>query len=393
MTRSNQRLVLFCFLALLSMHGIVHLPTTGFDFKGLDFQNMHAFSVNCLEWPVPYEKSGFACGDVLNRSMLYPPLLFYMLSSWPRLYSFHQASYIWEALILIFVTFGSLLLWSLERRKSLLELIGFGLLYAQLPMFYALERGNNDAITTILWSIGVYLFIRKKNFFWAGVIMGVAAADKIYPAFGVIGIVLALAFAREWRAAYLLTLGSAGAFLALFVLFLPSSWTYFFIVAPAYGRDHSIATFFGHSLFRGPSSLLIKLPLLVILAWGASKRMRNDPLPMMAFFGTFGTFLPNTANDYSLITAMPFALILIHRALRPQTTRGEWAFFLVLMFAFFGDRTPFAWIHFTKGHQLLFIACFLGLAWTMARSHYFWKDDEELPAWLPEDERSHSAFS
>jgi hypothetical protein len=379
---STRRFILFCLLALISIHGIIYLPVhPSFEFKGLDFQNIYTYSVKCLSWPVPYEKTGTECGDVLGRPMLYPPLLFYTMTFWPKFFTFHEAAYIWEVVLLVMTTFAAILLWSLERRKSLMTLLGFGLIYPQLPVFYAMERGNNDAVVILLWAIGTYLYVKKNDLFWSGFLLGTATAFKVYPGFGCIGLFLAFAFSKDWKSLFRLGYGTAAGFLLFFILFLPSSWTYFMEVAPRYSHDHSVSSYFGHSLFRGPDSLLIKIPLLILLGWGFSKRIKNDALLCFSFFATYGTFIPNTANDYSLLTAMPMALILLHRSLREKTSSGEWAFFMILMFAFFGDRTPFAWINFSRGHQLLFIACFIALSFIMAKWKYFMPDHADDPAW------------
>lgn len=129
--------------------------------------------------------------------------------------------------------------------------------------------------------------------------------------------------------------------------------------------------------------MLIKLPLLVLLSWGFSSRMKSDPILCLAFFCTYGTFIPNTANDYSLVTAMPFALVLMHRALRPETRKGEWIFFLIITYAFFGDRSPFWWIHFKLGHQFLFIGCFIALPILLAKRDFYLPDPVSEIPWEP----------
>src|SRR5690606_281085 len=98
----------------------------------------------------------------------------------------------------------------------------WALAFFQMPMVYAVERGNNDAAVLPIYALGVFLIARKR-WAWAGIAMAAACWMKVYPVIPSFLLLVVLAAAKDRRREEFIpflkgfTLGG----LALLVAFLP----------------------------------------------------------------------------------------------------------------------------------------------------------------------------
>src|SRR5690606_37366295 len=177
MTRYSLFIATFVFLLLLSTHGVVFIPA--WSYRGLDLQKLHVFDHQCPGWPIPYDHTGAACGDPLGRPLLYPPLIYWVMA-WTRFFSFYAAEILWSIAIPLLTLLSTFLVDRADsvQAKAKDWAIWF-LAFFQMPMVYAVERGNNDAAVLPIYALGVFLIARKR-WAWAGIAMAAACWMKVY---------------------------------------------------------------------------------------------------------------------------------------------------------------------------------------------------------------------
>jgi hypothetical protein len=334
-------LVLIGVYLLLSVHGVVQLPM--WERPGLDLQNLHAFHSNCGGWPIPYGRAGAECGDWTGRPMVYPPLVYWAMA-WTRFFDFYFAELLWSLAIIALTAFGMANLARLERKLTSWQVLFGMLLFLQLPVAYAVERGNCDALIVATGAIAIACFARGK-FALAGAAMAAAAWMKVYPAIPAIVLLAAIASDPGLRRSFLkpLFLGFAGTGLALALLLLPDSYRYVAEVLPRFAAERGGILPSSHILYKSVWAwLFLKLPILVL--WGrlARRHLERDPLVVLSGLLAISTFFQNTSNDYNLVTAYPFLFLLFARLLRPGARSGDFWMMLLTLVAFVGDRSP--WI-------------------------------------------------
>src|SRR3954464_8676086 len=93
-SQRSDRALLACIsvLLLVSIHGDVLIPFG--PFWGIDFQNLFVFH-RCASRNDPYLIPGNVCGDMANRPMVYPPLLYWSFA-WTRLLRYLPALVCWS---------------------------------------------------------------------------------------------------------------------------------------------------------------------------------------------------------------------------------------------------------------------------------------------------------
>ena len=152
---------------------------------GLDFQNVYVFE-HCAADGSIYKADAHACGDAKDRPFVYPPFLFAFFR-WLRPLAFETTLYIWTAFV--FASFaGVFYLWTRKiSRASPLpearhEVVTFCmLLLVQSPFVFAIERGNTDGVTVVLYTIAAVLPVRRKVWLAgmaAGIATGLAVARR-----------------------------------------------------------------------------------------------------------------------------------------------------------------------------------------------------------------------
>jgi len=133
-----------------------------------------------------------------------------------------------------------LLLCALATTYCLVRLRGKTELFAAAPTLAIYGTMNWDLIPVALAAIGTVAFFRRRDA-TAGVLIGIGAAAKVFPAFILIAFVGQRLHDHDRRGAARLILASAGAWLVLnipFVITAPSGWWHFFRFSSERPADH-----------------------------------------------------------------------------------------------------------------------------------------------------------
>lgn len=312
----------------------------------LDFHNLWQFH-DCFARGDPYAATGRACLDALGRDMAYPPPLYWAFA-WTRLLTFEAAATAWMTVVAL-GTLAAVLAWIPARawaapgagRIGLLA----GLLLAQFPLAFALERGNNDVLVLVLWTAAALLWVRGRPAA-AGFAAALAAALKLYPAFAcaglALGAVVAAARDRAWRPTLRLAVGASGA-LALAVLPLLGQWrTYLERQLPAFAAYRPGLTWYGHPLHTAlpaADGWLLKAPLAAAWALAAARDLRRDPDLVLAGLLAASSYFAGTSWDYNLVTAFPLLAVQGLRATRGPDALRAAALLLAGVIGVAGART------------------------------------------------------
>jgi len=359
---------IFVLLLALSVHGVHFVPF--WKARGLDFSNLFLFHRNCPEWPVPYGPNGARCGDPLARDLVYPPLVYWMFA-WTRFLPFNIAETLWMLAIPFLVFCGVAIVEKADRKPATFRELSVFLLVFQLPMLYAMERGNNDALVVPLFCAGIAYFVSGRVFV-AGALYAAACWMKVYPVIPSVVLLAALftdPMLRRGRGRSFLKGFVAGG-IVLAILLLPDSYRYVFKVLPELSsREGGFGTS-SHTLFRGAASLLVKLPVLVLWVWTTRKVLTRDPILVLAAGLAISTFFANLSNDYNLVTAYPFLFLMIRRTFREGMTGLDFAMCILTFWAFVGDRTALEWIFPNRSALLLQVGWFFAFPLYL-RKRYF----------------------
>jgi hypothetical protein len=287
---------------------------------GLDLQNVYVFHT-CAGHDDPYLVTGRQCGDPLGRAMPYPPLMYWALA-WMRWVSFPAARWIWASFIALTLSWAVVVWTGPGRLPARWRSLLFGaLLVAQFPSVFAMERGNNDTFVVLLWTASVALFLRERRFL-AGLAAGLAAAAKLYPAFGcavlLVGVVgtVVRGGRAQWKPALRLAAGMAVGPAVVTLLFWSQTQHYLHNVLPTFAtwvpgmslHSHSVPAAFGSS------ARLVSAALVV--AWGAAAFRSFERAPVEVFAGglALSTYVASVSFDYNLVTVYPLLLVLAARA-------------------------------------------------------------------------------
>lgn len=333
--------VLLLALGLISYHRI---PV--FDrFWMLDFHNVFQFQ-HCVAdtGRSPYLLTGAECGDVTQRSFIYPPLLF-TLFHWLRwIDSFGIATRLWAAgMVAIIIAVGAGWIWSATRRphfrRERLVLSGVWVfLLIQVPFVFALERGSNDVVPLAMWTAAALLFVIDRPLL-SGIFAGLAVVAKAYPAFGLLALAPALLTLgrRGWR----FIAGVAVGAIVPSVVLWNETWLWLteksaeltsrYLASPLTPYSHSL-----HAL-PGPDLVSILVGAALLAAWIYAALMALRIQPGMVFAGSLAisTFYSRIAWDYNLITVYPLLVLVFWRALRDRsaTWAGLWAGLVLVLMA------------------------------------------------------------
>lgn len=291
----------------------------------LDFQNLWTFH-DCAARDAPYAASGAACGDAQLREMRYPPILYWAFA-WTRLLTFEAAG----QLFMVVVAVGTVaaVAWWLwrgagEPRGEAADGLFAGLLLAQYPLLFAIERGNNDVVPLLLWTGAAHLHATGRRGA-AGALGGLAAIAKLYPAFACLVVAVGAGAqalrrpgARRGFAAF--AAGGVLAVVAGFAVVWSDSVAYFTVHLPRIAALAPGLAPYAHplrNLWEAGGGWALGAPLL--LAWCAAAALVFERDAELVFAGglAISTSFAATSWDYNLITAYPLLVVLFRRMLRP----------------------------------------------------------------------------
>lgn len=315
------------------------------SFWGLDLQNMFTYHHCSTGLNNPYLVDGTTCGDALGRGMIYPPVLYWSFV-WVRLFEFDWAVKIWSAFIFLGTVF-SFRAWLKKGQFDFYRNFYILVLLAQMPLVFAIERGNNDIWVLVLWSLGFYLFNQNRNYI-AGLILGLASVSKVYPFISLGALALGYFWVersdlRKFKSTFL---GAFTSIFLLFFIFYQQSFKYFFEILPAWsqvtaglpGFSHTQAVLFGDS--KAPH-FFVSLFLLGAWIYRVTVELKSDPAFVFAGLLGISTYFGGVSFDYNLITVFPLVFILLDRALKSQNSVWDWTMLNLGVVAVFIARIAF----------------------------------------------------
>jgi hypothetical protein len=340
---------------------------------GADLQNLHAFH-HCAMRDDPYRATGAMCQDSLGRDMFYPPLLYWSFA-WTRLVSFRAAIVVWDiAIALIMFFLARAWIGPASRAATAFWL----LLLAQFPLLFAIERGNNDVLVVLVWSVAFVLFSRGFVVL-SGVLAGTCVALKLYPAFAVA--VLAVGLLRFESLAgrrWVQFVCGAGLALALAVVALPADTAmYLTQVLPRFQPWDFVIDPFSHPmpmLFPSQPAVghVVSASLLLLWLFVARRRVAIDPGPAFAGALAISTYFTSVSYDYNLLTVYPLLWLLFDRS-RDRPFGRSWALLMLGLVAIVVDRGLF------EGPVLARVHVLLQVAWLALTALHFLRDENQRP--------------
>lgn len=169
---------------------------------GLDFLHNYLGVNHWLHGGNPYHEH---FGDPRGLYSYPPVVLLLFVWCWDGLLSLRQATSIWAMFIALIVSWGVRRALDLRSSQCLFPIAwptGLSLVLLSLPVVFAMERGNGDAIVLAAILVASYLLTSKKSWFWQGVaggLLSIAIWIKVYPVL----LVGSLIAGRHFKAALL----------------------------------------------------------------------------------------------------------------------------------------------------------------------------------------------
>ena len=311
---------------------------------GIDFHNLHVYQF-CSTGRNPYLIPGPVCGDIYQRSLVYPPLLFHAFF-WTRKLPLADAMLYWSSANLFMFAFAYQYWARLAGARLRWDVVLFcGLLVFQYPMLFLLERGGTDVVSVFTWTLASWCLCRRQLLL-AGIFAGFATAYKLYP-----GIPTAIAsyalLAGSFRntmfgKADFLRFGLAAglAFAGINALYWPEAVTYFTVVLPQFAATLTPINTAMHALgsLPGPEHelyvKLVQLGFFWLWCWSASRSIYDRPALTMAALLAISTYFSATSWDYNLVTVYPLLVMLFIEARHSD----RWGLLFFGLFAIVGDR-------------------------------------------------------
>ena len=312
---------------------------------GLDFNNVYAYSTCDKILSAKYENnfymaSGTDCGDAMGRPFVYPPLLYYS-TKWVSFFdTFESARLAWR--IFICTSFLiCILLWSRSKKDFLYTLPLFLGLMLQFPAIFALERGNNDILVIILWTLSAFSY-KKKAYSWSGCFASLSILMKVYPLFSFLVVTIGLALNKKITILKKFIIGSFLTGLITFFLF-HNLWYSFYAEISGFSNSRMVLDIINHSVqYLTPNKGINTLIYLLIIAiWSKAFRFDSEE-KLMSFSGALAlsTYFSATSFDYNLITTYPLIVLLFAQYLKTYNPRTYLLLF-VLLLSTVGNRSWF----------------------------------------------------
>jgi hypothetical protein len=367
------RSFLFAVFSVLALSIFAYRSIPPYDFYGLDFHNLWTFH-HCEHRWNPYLVRGAECGDVLNRDIVYPPLM-YWLFGWTAWFSFPVARTLHQALI-FFGTVFTVYLWSmkdqaalrpeLDLRKGWLFQLFFTLSLLQLPLVFAIERGTNDIFVLLAFGGALSAMLaRRPNL--SAVLTGTAFSLKLYPApaaFAVgIGYWLACWNQSRFKDGFKYALIVGLACTLPFLVFWNQTVPYLTDVIPRYNEIKVTKWIITHGIWpvmEGYEAYAMVILIALSGTWiFACRKLFLEGDAHYAFAGALAisTYFARVAHDYTLITVYPLLTLQFIRALKPDASKLS-RFLVFLAFFSMGYRGWFV--------DFLNTRVFLQIGWLFA---------------------------
>jgi hypothetical protein len=311
--------------------------------------------------------SGFADPYADHRHLFHYPPIVIRLFAWTPYLSIPAALRIWVVVLALLIVAGTFVAWQTRKELELeplpLPVALAGVLFS-FPVVFALERANFDLITLAAILLAVRLDRRGGPFaeIAAGCLLAVGPWVKIYP--GLIGVgLLAL---RRYRVLGGFVAGGIAIGLAapaetlrsLEVLRLAmersrdvpfGSWSHSLSLAWI-----NVGFFAAQAGFSAPAKVpsalvagAVVAPALAWVCWRVHRceERRRLTYPLLLWVVALGTFVPEIANDYSLVF-LPLAVVAVYGRRDPLLVHVAMALLLLPMQPIALPLNPFLLLSF-----------------------------------------------
>jgi len=343
-----------CVILLFSISSYKLIPFAVPD--GLDFNNIYSYercdkvlSQKKFSGDI-YLATGTDCGDAMGRGYVYPPLLYLTLTPFKYFKTFPSALLAWRIIIItsllicIFLFLGSL-------KSFLLTLPITVLMFLQFPMLFALERGNNDILLIILWTLS-FVSYNKKYYKLCGFLAMSSVFMKVYPLFPfsmllagiLISAIINFKHGIKDKLALNFIKGSILAFVVNMLIF-PKFWYSFLVKISGFASMALNLSFLNHSIqdiFEKRSVAMLSY-IIAMTIWIIYYRYAKSDNSKKVFFAgvlSISTFYSNVTYDYNLITTYPL-IIVIFCSLIEQFKTKQFVVLLFILIGIFGNRLYF----------------------------------------------------
>jgi hypothetical protein len=312
--------------------------------------------------------SGYADPYSDHRHLFHYPPIVIRLFAWTPYFSTEVALRIWVVVLALLVIAGTVLAWTTRRELGIERVplpAALACVLFSFPVVFALERANFDLITLAAILVAVLLLRRGSPFaeIAAGCILAVGPWVKIYP--GLLGVAL-LALRR-----YRVLGGFIGGGIAIGLFAPTETLRSFEILRLAIERTRESAPLgaWGHSLSiawlnivhiagqngvgflaKVPSWLVTAALLTPALGWvcwriyGCEQR-RLLTYPLLLWVVALASFVPEIANDYSLVF-LPLAIVAVYSRREPLVVHVAMALLLLPLQPIALPMSPFVLLLF-----------------------------------------------
>jgi hypothetical protein len=312
--------------------------------------------------------SGYADPYADHRHLFHYPPIVIRLFAWTPYFSTTTALRIWVVVLALLVIAGAVLAWKTRRELGVEEVpLAFALacVLFSAPVVFALERANFDLITLAAILLALRVERRGGNFaeVAAGCLLAVGPWVKIYP--GLIGV--ALFALRRFR----MLAGFVGGGIAIGLAAPAETLRSFEVLRLAMERTrqgtplgawaHSVSiawleivhhaklSGFG-ALAKVPSSLVAAAAVTPALFWVSLRVYQCEKrglltYPLLLWVVALASFVPEIANDYSLVF-LPVAAVAVYSRREPWIVHAGMALLLVVLQPFALPINPFVLLLF-----------------------------------------------
>jgi len=294
---------------------------------GCDFEHNYYAARVWLAGGDPYESFPKRLAGMTDK-YVYPPVVLACFA-WCGLLDTQPAFLVWLSVLAGIAVLGGLAAWRTRRALDLAKvplLLVFAAVLLSYPILFEMERGNCNLLVLLFVVAGAWA-LRREGLaadVVTGLCLAVAAWIKMYPGLLILG-VLAL---RRWRAAGIFVVVA----LAIGLSDVPATLHFARNLKEAsniypdkYGHffrwSHTLAGSWQIQWAGTRLTWLTRLPgtaawacLVLPLALWVSRRIYKNPgasrlvVPYLLWLAAAGSFLPVSANDYSLVFLPPAAL-------------------------------------------------------------------------------------
>jgi len=384
----NQRtiyvgLIITFVILLASIHANKLIPFGPVD--GLDFNNVYNYArcgktLNERFEGNFYLASGTDCNDVMGRMFVYPPLLFFS-ANWVKVFdTFEGALMAWRIQIIVGM-FICIFIWTGKLKSFLISVPLLTLLMFQYPAVFALERGNNDILVFITWTLG-YLFYRRNQLKLSGFFTATSVMMKIYPMFAFFIILCGQIRNYLFRETeeiknrksihFILVSFLTG---VLTLILFKDLWYSFYLRVSHFAGSRMVLSELNHSIQYLSNIKIVNtfLFLGVLGIWVLHYLYTSEKQRASTFAGALAvsTYYSATSYDYNLINSYPLIILAFLRVLDKKTIT-DFVIFFGLVVSTCGHKYLFIWGN-DYGYIFRILTQLVFICWYAINQMAIWK--------------------